>query len=78
MNINTSLSGLKVINEMMKLLNNIEVYTVIVIRMCSIIMHTTYMDTLLYDNYAGILEYPISTPIVEWQVVYVAFTQLML
>ena len=47
MNVSIMLSTLKVIDEVMKLLNNIEV-------------HTIYIASLLYDDYTGILEYPVS------------------
>ena len=44
-----------------------------------IIIHTIlYIANLLHDDYAGILEYPISLPLVDWQLVYVVFTQSML
>ena len=36
-----------------------------------IIIHTIYIASLLYKDYAGILEYPVSLPLVDWQVVYV-------
>ena len=66
MNISTmlspSLSVLKVIDEVMKLLNDIEVH----IRTSIIIIHTIYIANLLYDDYAGILEYPVSSPLVDW------------
>ena len=64
MNICTLLSALKVIDEVMKLLNDIEV-------------HTINIASLLYDDYAGILEYPVSSALVDWQLVYVVFTQSM-
>ena len=47
MNISTSLSALKVIDEVMKLLNDIEVHTYI--------YYPLYIASLLYDDYAGIL-----------------------
>ena len=31
-----------------------------------IIIHTIYIANLLYDNYAGILEYPVSSPLIDW------------
>ena len=31
-----------------------------------IIIHTIYIANLLYDDYAGILEYPVSSPLVDW------------
>ena len=31
------------------------------------------MANLLYDDYADILEYPVSSPLVDWQLVYVVF-----
>ena len=71
MNISALLSALKVIDEVMKLLNDIEV------RMYIIIIHTIYISNLLYDDYAGILEYSVSSAIVDWQLVYVVFTQSM-
>ena len=46
-----------------------------------IIIHTSctiYIAYLLYDDYAGILEYPVSLALVYWQLVYVVSTQLML
>ena len=69
------LSALKVINEVMKLLNNIEVHMYIY---CIIIIHTICIASLLYNDYAGILEYPVSLPLVDWQLVYVVSTQSML
>ena len=36
-----------------------------------IIIHTIYVASLLYNDYAGILEYPVSLPIVDWHLVYV-------
>ena len=58
MNISTMLGTLKVIDEVMKLLNDIEVQY---IRTYIIIIHTctTYIASPLYDDYAGILEYPV-------------------
>ena len=66
------LSMLKVIEEMMKLLNDTEVHTYI------IILHTIYVSSLLYNDYARILEYPVSSPLVVWLLVYVVSTQSML
>ena len=60
------LSALQVIDEVMKLLNNIEVHTINI----ASLLH-------LYDDYAGILEYPVSLPLADWQLVCVVFTQLM-
>ena len=55
----------------MKLLNNIEVHTYI-------FYHYTYkLIYVLYDDNAGILEYPVSSPLVDWQLVYVVLTQSM-
>ena len=62
MNISTSLSALKVINEVIKLLNDNEVHTHVYI----ITIHTIYRANPLYDDYAGILEYPVSSPLVDW------------
>ena len=42
-----------------------------------IIIHTIYKANLLYDDYAGILEYSVPSPQVDWQLVYVVFTQSM-
>ena len=63
MNISASLNALKMIDEVMKLLNDIEVHY---IRTYIIIIHTIYKANLLYDDYAGILEYPVSSPLVDW------------
>ena len=71
MYISTLLSALKVINEVMKLLNDIEEYT-------SVYYHYTYiMYTANHADYAGILEYPVPSALVDWQLVYVVSTQLM-
>ena len=67
------LNVLKVINEAMKLLLDIEVRTYIII----IIIHTIYIASLLYNDYAGIFEYPVSSPLVDWKLVYVVSTQSM-
>ena len=58
MNISTLLSALKVIDVVMKLLNDIEVHTYVY-------YHYTYNMhiNLLYDEYAGILEYPVSSAV---------------
>ena len=45
------------------------------IRTYIIIIHTIHIANLLYDDYADILEYPVSLPLVDWQLVYVAFYQ---
>ena len=58
MNISALLSTLKVNNEVMKLLKDFKVHTYII--------HTIYIANLLYDNYAGILDYPVSSPLVDW------------
>ena len=54
---------LKVIDKVMELLNDIEVHT-------DVYYHYTYsirwyIANLLYDHYAGILEYPVSLPLVD-------------
>ena len=61
MNISISLSVLKVIDKGMKLLKDIKVHMYV----C---YHYTYniIVNLLYDDYAGILEYPVSLPLVDW------------
>ena len=46
--------------------------------MYNIIIHTICIASLLYNNYAGILEYPLSSPLVDWQLVHVVFTGSML
>ena len=60
MNISALLNMLKVIDEVMKLLNNIDHE-----------VNTINIASLLYDDYAGILEYPVSSAIVDWQLIYV-------
>ena len=39
-----------------------------------IIIHTIFIASLLYNDYADILEYPVSTLLVDWQLVYVVST----
>ena len=46
--------------------------------MYNIIIHTICIASLLYNDYAGILEYPLSLPLVDWQLVHVVFTGSML
>ena len=74
MNINAMLSALKVIEEVMKLLNIIEVHTYV----CTyiVIIHKICIASLLCNNYAGILEY-LSLSLVDWQLVYVVSTGSM-
>ena len=45
-----------------------------------IIIHTIYLyiASPLYNDHGGILEYPVSSPLIDWQLVYVVSTQLML
>ena len=33
-------------------------------------IHTMYIASLLYDDYAGILENPVSLPLVDWCSIY--------
>ena len=70
MNISAMLSKLKVTKEVMKLSNNIEVHTYIL----SLYMYIQYT---LYNDYAGILQYPLSSPLVDWHLVYVVSTRSM-
>ena len=42
-----------------------------------IIIHTIYIASLLYNDYARNLEYPLSSPLVDWQLVYVVSTGLI-
>ena len=62
MNISALLSALKVIDEVMKLLNNIEVHTYVY-------YHYTKLQYLLHDDYTGILKYPVSSPLVDQLVI---------
>ena len=41
-----------------------------------IIIHITLLGYLLYNNYAGIIEYPLY--LADWQLVYVVSTQSVL
>ena len=68
------LSVLKVIEEVMTLLNDMRYIYVL---MYIIILHTIYTASLLYNDYSLILEYPVSFPLVDWQLVYVVPTQSM-
>ena len=52
--ISASLSALKVINEVMKLLNHRYIYS---IWLNDIEVHAINITSLLYDDYAGILVY---------------------
>lgn len=57
----TTLSMLKVIEEVMKLLNNIVVHIYV--------HYYTYnmrIVSLLFNDYANILEYPLCSPLVDW------------
>ena len=68
MNISTMLSVLKVIKEVMKLLNEIEVHTYVYVHYHY--THTIFIAILLCSDYAGILEYPVSLPLAYQQLVY--------
>ena len=63
------LCALKVIKEVMKLLNDTEVHMYIT--------HTICIASVLYNDYAGILEYSLTLPLVDWQLVYVVSTEMM-
>ena len=66
-NISAMLSTLKVIEGVMKLINDIFRY----IRTYVVNLHTICTASLLYNDYAGILEYPLFSPLADWQLVYV-------
>ena len=69
------LSTIKVIEEVMKLLNIIEVHNNICTHI--VIIHKIYIASLLYNDYAGILEY-LSLSLVDGQLIYVVSTGYML
>ena len=66
MHISAMLRAFKVIEEVMKLLNDIEVHT-----------YVFYLINYVYNDCAGILEYPLSSPLVDWLLVYVVSTRSM-
>ena len=72
--LSTCLGAIKVIDEVMKLLNNIEVHTCIYYHTYNIHSYVVYYS---HDDYAGILEYPVFSPVVDWKLVYVVSTQSM-
>ena len=67
MSISAMLRALKVIEEVMKLINNFEVHMYRYYHN----IHTICIVSPLYNDYAGILEYPVSPPLIDWQLVYV-------
>ena len=73
MNISTILSALKVIEKMLKFLNDIELHM-------HVYYHYTYNmhGSLLCNDNTGIHEYSPPSPLVNWHLVYVVSIGLML